>query len=553
MRFLFILIGIILISCSSNHYDYLIKNGTIVDGSGNPRFKSDLAIRGDKIVAIKPTIRATAKHVINAKGLMVSPGFIDMLSWACGPVLYDGHVPSVVEQGITTAIFGEGWSMGPLNNNVREALRHWWQEYHIQYNWNTLYDYLKLVERKGTAVNVASYVGATSLRLYVIGFDDRPATKAEMEKMKALLRNEMEHGALGLASSLVYAPAFYASTEELIELAKVAAEYGGVYASHIRSEGNELIKGLNEFIRICKEARIHGEWYHAKAAGQNNWNKLDSAIALVQKAQQEGVAITADIYPYTAAATGLSAMIPPWAKEGGDSGLVERLKNPRIRNKIKQEILYKNKGWENFYNLSGGGKNILFSYLSPQNKMYQGWTLAEYAQSQKKDEPDALMDLLISEQGGGGGIYFLMSEANIRKKMRLPYVSFCTDEDAYRPTGLMSQRHPHPRAYGTFPRVLGKYVRDEKVISLEEAVRKASALPASVLGLNKRGLLKPGYAADLVVFNADSITDRATYLKPHQYPAGIHLVMVNGKVVVKNRKLTGALPGKALFKKVRKK
>ena len=553
MRFLFILIGIILISCSSNHYDYLIKNGTIVDGSGNPRFKSDLAIRGDKIVAIKPTIRATAKHVINAKGLIVSPGFIDMLSWACGPVLYDGHVPSVVEQGITTAIFGEGWSMGPLNNNVREALRHWWQEYHIQYNWNTLYDYLKLVERKGTAVNVASYVGATSLRLYVIGFDDRPATKAEMEKMKALLRNEMEHGALGLASSLVYAPAFYASTEELIELAKVAAEYGGVYASHIRSEGDELIKGLNEFIRICKEARIHGEWYHAKAAGQNNWNKLDSAIALVQKAQQEGVDITADIYPYTAAATGLSAMIPPWAKEGGDSGLVERLKNPRIRHKIKQEILYKNKGWENFYNLSGGGKNILFSYLSPQNKKYQGWTLAAYAQSQKKDEPDALMDLLISEQGGGGGIYFLMSEANIRKKMRLPYVSFCTDEDAYRPTGLMSQRHPHPRAYGTFPRVLGKYVRDEKVISLEEAVRKASALPASVLGLNKRGLLKPGYAADLVVFNADSITDRATYLKPHQYPAGIHLVMVNGKVVVKNRKLTGALPGKALFKKVRKK
>ena len=553
MRFLFILIGIILISCSSNQYDYLIKNGTIVDGSGNPRFKGDLAIRGDKIVAIRPTIRATAKHVINAKGLIVSPGFIDMLSWACGPILYDGHVPSVVEQGITTAVFGEGWSMGPMNDNVRNALRHWWQEYHIQYNWDTLYDYLKSVERKGTAVNIASYVGATSLRLYVIGFDDRPATKAEMEKMKALLRNEMEHGALGLASSLVYAPAFYASTDELIELAKVAAEYGGVYASHIRSEGDELIKGLNEFIRICKEAGIHGEWYHAKAAGQNNWNKLGSAIALVQKAQQEGVDITADIYPYTAAATGLSAMIPPWAKEGGDSALVARLKNPRLRKKIKREILYVNKGWENFYNLSGGGKNILFSYLSPQNQKYQGWTLAEYAQRQKKDEPDALMDLLISEQGGGGGIYFLMSEANIRKKMRLPFVSFCTDEDAYRPTGLMSQRHPHPRAYGTFPRVLGKYVRDEKVISLEEAVRKASALPATVLGLNNRGLLKPGYAADLVIFNTDSIADQATYLKPHQYPTGIRIVMVNGEAVVKNCKLTGALPGKALFKKVRKK
>ncbi len=553
MRFVLLSLTILfLFSCSRPKYDYLIKNGTIIDGSGKPRFQADLAVRDGKIVKIAPEIKDTSRNVIDVQGRIVSPGFIDMLSWACGPIVYDGHVPSVVQQGITTAVFGEGWSMGPMNDNVRKALQHWWDQYDIPYNWHSLHEYLLMLQNKGIAINVASYVGATTLRLYVIGFDDRPATPAEMQKMKALLRDEMEHGAFGLASSLVYAPAFYASTDELIELAKVAAEYDGVYASHIRSEGNELIKGLSEFIQICKQAKIHGEWYHAKAAGRQNWNKLDSAIALVKQAQNEGIGITADIYPYTAAATGISAMVPPWAKEGGDSALVVRLKNPLMRAKIKNEILHRNIGWENFYQLSGGGKNILFSYLSEQNQKYQGWTLADYAKEQHKDEVDALLDLLISEHGGGGGIYFLMSEENVRKKMRLPFVSFCTDEDAYRPTGLMSQTHPHPRAYGTFPRVLGKYVREEKILSLEEAIRKVSALPASVLGLNNRGLLKPGYAADLVIFDADSIKDLATYLKPHQFPAGIHIVMVNGQIVVQNRKMTDALPGKALFKNILK-
>ncbi len=298
MRFIMIFLLSLVLSCSENSYDILIKNATVIDGSGGQRYQADVAIHQSKIVKISPHIKGTAKRIIDAQGLIVSPGFIDMLSWACGPILYNSYVPSVVRQGITTAVFGEGWSMGPINHNVRRAFRHWWQEYHLKYNWKTLYEYLHVVEDKGTAINIASYVGATTLRLYVVGFENRPPTKPELDEMKRLLRAEMEHGALGLASSLVYAPAFYASTDELVELAKVAAEYGGVYASHIRSEGNELLDGLKEFIQICQKAHIRGEWYHAKAAGKNNWQKLDSALTLIRNAQEHGIPITADIYPY---------------------------------------------------------------------------------------------------------------------------------------------------------------------------------------------------------------------------------------------------------------
>ncbi|NOX90673.1 MAG: hypothetical protein GXO77_16860 [Calditrichaeota bacterium] len=352
MRYLLPVLIFLLIACSGQKYDYIIQNGSVADGAGNKIFRSQIAIRDGKIVKIAETIKGKAEHYIDAKGKVVSPGFIDMLSWACGPILYDGTVPNVVQQGITTAIFGEGWSMGPVNKNVRKAMQSWWREYKIKYDWSTLSDYLKLVEKQGTAVNVASYVGATTLRLYVIGFEDRPPTEEELKTMKELLRKEMEHGALGLASSLVYAPAFYASTHELIELAKVAAEYGGVYASHIRSEGEDFIPAVNEFIEICRQANIRGELYHFKAAGKDNWNKLDSAVTLIEKAKAEGLEIYADIYPYTAGATGLSAIIPPWAKEGGDSAMVERLKNPQLRKKIKTEILTVTKGWENFYQLA---------------------------------------------------------------------------------------------------------------------------------------------------------------------------------------------------------
>jgi N-acyl-D-amino-acid deacylase len=534
--------------CVKERFDILIKNGSIVDGTGKPAYRADIGIRDGMISEITPEIGASADQIIQADGLVAAPGFIDMLSWACGPVLYDGEVQSVVRQGITTAVFGEGWSMGPVNDQVREAMHNFWPEYGISYNWETLADYLRLVEKQGTSVNIASYVGATTIRLYVIGQEDRKATPEEMEQMRRLVDREMAAGAFGVASSLVYTPAFYADSHELIEMAKVAASYGGIYASHIRGEGTDLYSALDEFIDICREADIPGEIYHFKAAGKNNWSKLDSAIARVESARQEGLDITADIYPYTAGATGLDAMIPPWAKEGGDSALVERLRNPETRAVIKKAILTETEGWENFYQMSGGGKNILVSYLGKERKVLQGKTISKIAELQGKDELDAVFDLLIAEHGGGGGIYFIMSEENVSKKMQLPWVSFCTDEDAYKPEGLMGSRNPHPRAYGTFPRVLGYYVREKKVITMEEAIRKMTSLPAMRLGLKDRGVLGKGMAADLVLFDPAEIADRSTYTSPHQFPAGLPYVVVNGKIVVKEGQHTGLKPGRALFR-----
>ncbi len=539
---------IVTFSCQQPEYDVIIMGGQVIDGTGKPRYLSDVAVRDGKIAEIGINITKSAKERINAEGQMVCPGFIDMLSWASGPIVYNGKAPSVVHQGITTAIFGEGWSMGPVNDNVRREMKNWWQEYDIRYDWKSLAGYLQFIENQGTSVNIASYVGATTLRMYVIGFEDRKATADEMQQMKALLRAEMEAGALGLASSLVYTPAFYADTEELIGLAKVAAQYDGVYASHIRSEGNDLLPALEEFLTICKEAAIPGELYHFKAAGRSNRDKLDEAIDRIGQAKEEGLEITADIYPYTAGATGLKAMIPPWAKEGGDKAMIERLKDPATRNKIKEEIRTSVQGWENFYRMSGGGEGVLISYMSEKNKDLQGKRLSLIADMRDQDELETLFDLLIEEEGGGGGIYFFMSGENVAKKLQLPWVTFCTDEDTYEPQGLMSKRNPHPRAYGTFPRILGRYVREQKLISLEEAIRKTSALPAKVLGLNDRGILKAGMAADIVVFDPDKIIDKATYTDPHQFPEGIKHVLVNGKSVIKQGRHTGATPGAALFK-----
>jgi N-acyl-D-amino-acid deacylase len=538
-----------IISCSSERYDLVIKNGTVIDGSGDKGYMSDIGIKDGKIYVIDDNISGYYSSEIDASGQIVAPGFIDILSWASGPIVYDGDVQSVVCQGITTAIFGEGWSMGPVNEAVREEMQLMWKEYNISYDWKTLADYLKFVEKQGTSVNIASFVGATTVRLYVIGNEDRSATPEEMKQMKELVRLEMEAGALGVASSLVYTPAFYADTEELIELSKTAAEYGGLYISHIRGEGADLIKALEELITITKEAKIPAEIYHLKAAGKKNWNKLDDAISLIEEARKKGLDITADIYPYTAGATGLDAMLPPWSKEGGNQAMIKRLKQKSTRDKIKNEILTSTSGWENFYWMAGGGEGILVSYLA-KNKEFQGKSIANIAGILKKDELETIFDLLIKEDGFGGGIYFLMSEENVKKKMRLPWVSFCTDEDAYKLTGLMSKRNPHPRAYGTFPRILGKYVREENVLSWEEAIRKMSALPADRLGLSDRGRIKKDLAADIVIFDPETVIDKATYTQPHQFPEGINYVIVNGKIVVKDGVHTGAKPGKALFKKV---
>jgi N-acyl-D-amino-acid deacylase len=549
MRFKLLILAllILIIGCSSDQYDIIIKNGTIVDGSGSKGYVSDLAIKDGKIDLIEKSISGEAISVLDASGQVIAPGFIDILSWASGPIVYDGEVQSVVCQGITTAIFGEGWSMGPVNQKVKNVMQTMWKEYDITYEWDTLADYLKFVEKQGTSVNISSFVGATTVRLYVIGEEDRQATPEELKQMRELVRREMNAGALGVASSLVYTPAFYASTEELIELSKVAAEYEGIYISHIRGEGEDLLEALQELIIISKKADIPAEVYHLKAAGKRNWDKLDEVIKMIENARKENLDITADIYPYTAGATGLKSMLPPWSKEGGNDAMVKRLRQKSIRAKIKNEILTSTAGWENFYQMSGGGQGILVSYLG-KNKQYQGKSIAEIAAIENKDEIDTIFDLLVDENGFGGGIYFLMSEENIKKKMILPWVSFCTDEDAYKPTGLMSKRNPHPRAYGTFPRVLGKYVREEQVMPLEEAIRKMSALPADRLGLNDRGRIKKGLAADIVIFNPETVIDKATYTEPHQFPDGINYVLVNGKIVVKDGKHTGAKPGKALFK-----
>ncbi len=507
-------------SCQHKEYDLLIRNGLIVDGSGSPGFSADLAIKDGRIQCLGASLTGTAREIIDARGQIVCPGFIDMLSWACGPVMYDGNVPSVIRQGITTAVFGEGWSMGPLNARVAREMESFWPEYKINYNWKTLADYLRIIEKKGTAVNIASFVGATTLRVYAIGYDDRQATAAEMKLMEDLLRTEMAAGALGLGSSLVYTPAFYADTNELIQLARVAAEYGGMYISHIRNESTDLLSAIRELITISETAHIPAEIYHFKASGKENWGKQDSAVILVDQARSRGLEIGGDMYPYTAGATGLSAMIPPWAKEGGDDSLVARLQKPDLRARLKSEIRGSASGWENFYLMSGGGENILISYLSGEREEWQGKTLAEIARLKSQDELEVLFDLLVAEKGGGGGIYFLMSEENVA----------------------------HPRAYGTFPRVLGKYVREEKLLTIEEAIRKMTSLPASRSGLKDRGLLKQGLAADVVIIDPNTVIDKATYADPHQFPVGINYVIVNGCVAVRNGKQTGIKAGKALFR-----
>ncbi len=535
-------------ACTQERYDILIKNGMVVDGTGQPAFPSDIVIHDGHIIKISSELNVPADRIIDASGLTVAPGFIDMLSWASGPIVYDGEVHSVVRQGITTAIFGEGWSMGPVNDRVREAMQNFWPEYNITYEWKTLADYLRFIEKQGISINVASYIGATTIRLHVVGFENRKATAEELDRMCQLVETEMSAGAFGLASSLVYTPAFYADTEELIELTKVAAAYGGIYASHIRGEGEDLFPALEEFIEICVKADIPGEIYHFKAAGRDNWSKLDEAIETIVQARQKGLDITADIYPYTAGATGLDAMIPPWAKEGGDNELVKRLRDPRIRSEIKAAIVADRTGWDNFYHMAGGGENILVSYLSGERKKFQGKRISEISELLGKDELDTVFDLLIAENGGGGGIYFIMAEENIGKKIKLPWISFCTDEDAYKPEALMGSRNPHPRAYGTFPRVLGRYVRDEGLISLEEAIRKMTSLPAERLGISDRGMIKENMVADLVIFDPKRIIDRATYTNPHQFPEGMPYVLVNGEIVVYRGRHTKAKPGKAIFK-----
>src|SRR6266705_6939198 len=529
-------------------FDVIIRGGTVYDGTGAEPRQADVAIRGDRVAGVGDFKLAKARTVIDANGLAVAPGFINMLSWSTESLNQDGRSQSELRQGVTTEIMGEGESMGPVNDRVREHMIR--QQTDIKYDikWKTLAEYLQYLEKRGISCNVASFLGATTVREYVIGFEDKQPTPQQLDQMRELVRKEMEAGALGIGTSLIYPPAFYAKTEELIELCKVAAKYQGKYISHMRSEGNRLLEALDELIRISREAGIPAEVYHIKAAGRQNWGKIGDLLSRIEAAQKEGLKITADMYTYTAGGTGLDACLPPWTEDGGYPALFKRLRDPATREKIAAQVKTPTYEWENVYIAAGGPDRILLvGFKSEKLKPLTGKTLAAVAEMRGKDPISTIMDLISEDESRIGTIYFEMSEENIKKELAKPWISFGSDEASQAPEGVFLKSNPHPRAYGNFARVLGKYVRDEKVIPMKEAIRRLSGQPATNLGLDHRGFLKEGMFADLVVFDPVTIADRATFEKPHQYAVGVKHAFVNGVQVIKDGDHTGAKPGRALW------
>src|SRR5947199_848153 len=534
-------------SPDSARFDVLIRGGLVYDGTGAQPQQVDLAIRGDRIAGVGDFKDAKVKTIMNANGVTVAAGFINMLSWSNESIIQDGRSQSEIRQGVTTEIMGEGESMGPVNDRVREHMLRQQSDIKYEIKWNTLAEYLRHLETRGVSCNVASFIGATTIRENVIGFEDKAPTPEQLDQMRELVRKEMEAGALGIGTSLIYPPAFYAKTDELIELCKVAAKYQGKYISHMRSEGNRLLEGLDELIRISREAGIPAELYHIKALGQQNWRKIDDLLSRIEAAQKEGLKITADMYTYTAGGTGLDASLPPWTEDGGYLALFKRLRDSATREKVKTQVKTPTDEWENIYLAAGGPEHVLLvGFKSDKLKPLTGKTLAEVAKMRGKDPIDTAMDLIAEDESRIGTIYFLMSEENVRKELGKPWISFGSDEASQAPEGVFLKSNPHPRAYGNFARVLGKYVRDEKVIPLVEAVRRLSGLPASNLGLDHRGFLQEGMFADVVVFDSATISDRATFEKPHQYAVGVKHVFVNGVQVLKDGEHTGAKPGRAL-------
>jgi N-acyl-D-amino-acid deacylase len=529
-------------------FDVLIRGGTVYDGSGAPGKRADVGLRGDTIAGVGDLSRDTAKVVVDARGLAVAPGLINMLSWSVDSLLADGRGQSEIRQGVTTQILGESHSWGPVNDAIRKRMKA--EQSHIKYEieWSTLSDYLSFLERRGVSQNVASFLGSATIREYVLGLENVRPTPEQMEQMRRVIDREMRDGALGVASALEYAPDYFNTTEDLIEFCKVAAKYRGKYITHMRSEGDRLLEAIDEVIRISKEAGLPAEIYHFKAAGRANWSKMDAAIAKVESVRSAGVPLTADIYTYPAASTGLDACVPPWAQAGGPDAMRRRLRDPELKKKAAAEIKSGLPGWTNFYAMAGDPQNILLvGFKQEALRKYTGKTLAAVAAERRGDPVDTLLDLLVEDASRIDTVYFMMDEANVKKLVPLPWVSFGSDASAQAPEGVFLEKMPHPRAYGTFARLLGKYVRDEKMLPLEVAIRKASHLPATNLGLDRRGLLREGYFADVVVFDPATIIDRATYDKPHQYAVGVRDVFVNGKQVLKDGEHTGATPGRALW------
>ena len=527
-------------------YDTIIRNGNIYDGTGGKPYPADLAIQGDKIVKIAPNIPERGKEEIDASNMAVSPGFINMLSWATTSLIADGRSLSDIKQGVTLEVFGEGGSMGPLNKQMKEDEKASMGEFKYDIDWTTLGEYLESLERRGISTNVASFIGATTLRIHEIGYEDRPPTDREMENMRNLVRQAMEEGAFGIGSSLIYAPAFYSSTEELIELCKIASDYNGMYISHLRSESNQFLEALEELITISEKAGIRAEVYHLKAGGVKNHYKMDQAIARIDAARKRGLDISTDMYTYIAGATGLDAHMPPWVQEGGYNKWVERLKDPDIRAQVKQEMTIDTDEWENLGYLAGPDGVLFAGFKNSDLRQYIGKTLKEVADELGKHYADVAMDFVIQDGSRVDVVYFLMSEENVKKQIQLPYMSFGSDAGSLAPEGDFLKYNPHPRAYGNFARLLGKYVREEKLIPLEEAVYKLSGLSADKLKIKDRGYLKKGNFADVVIFDPETIQDHATFSNPHQLATGVLHVFVNGMQVLKDGEHTGKTPGRVV-------
>ncbi|MBI4327251.1 MAG: D-aminoacylase [Chloroflexi bacterium] len=540
-------LGLLSLGASAATYDLVIREGAIYDGSGHAPFVGDLAINGDTIAAVGALGDAQGRSEIQARGLAVAPGFINLLSWATETLIQDGRAQSDIRQGVTLEIFGEGESMGPLNGAMKKSLVA--QQGDIKYpvSWTTLGGYLEHLVRRGVSPNVASFVGATTVRVHEIGYADRPPSAAELDRMQKLVRQAMEEGALGLGSSLIYAPAFYARTDELIALAKVAAQHGGIYISHLRSEGNRLSEAADELLTIARQANIPAEIYHLKAAGQPNWSKLDALIQKIEAARAGGLKITADMYTYTAGATGLDAAMPPWVQEGGYTAWAARLRDPAVRERVRREMITPTDQWESLYLAAGSPSQVLLvGFKNDQLKPLTGQTLAAVARMRGTSPEETAMDLVVEDGSRVSTVYFLMSEQNVRKAVALPWVSFGSDEGAPAPEGVFLKSNPHPRAYGNFARLLGQYVRNEKILPLEEAIRRLTTFPAETLKLDRRGTLKAGHFADVVIFDPARIQDHATYAQPHQYSSGMVHVFVNGIQVLKNGEHTGAKPGRVV-------
>ena len=528
-------------------YDIVIRNGMVYDGNGGEPFKADIGINADTIAFIGDLKEAKGKTETDAKGMAVAPGFINMLSWANESLIQDGRSQGDIRQGVTLEVMGEGGSMGPLTPQMKKQMQDGQSDIKYTVAWNTLGEYLDYLQKKGISCNVASFIGATTVREYVVGEDNRDPSPAELDSMRLLVKQAMEEGAMGVGSSLIYPPAFFAKTNELVALCEVAGKYGGSYISHMRSEGNKLTEAVEELITIAQKANVHAEIYHLKAAGKDNWYKMDSVIRRIEKARKDGIDVSADMYTYLAGGTGLTASMPPSLQDGGFGKLHQRLQDPVIRRQTIRDMKTSSPDWENLYYAAGSPEKVLVvGFARDSLKKYTGKTLAEVAAIRGKSPEETAMDLIIEDSTRVGTIYFLMNEENVKKQIALPWVSFGSDEGSYTTEGVFLKSNAHPRAYGNFARVIGKYTRDEKVLTLPAAIQKLSKLPAANLKLKKRGELKPGNFADIIIFNPATVQDHATFENPHQYATGVTDVFVNGVQVLKDNEHTGAKPGRFL-------